>query len=328
MPLFLVPLLFAVESPVYQQPQIASNGRDVGIVFGAKNSIYYTHNQNEPVRVADAPVLSLGNHRGPRIAFTAGAIVITVGVGPADQQYGPNTLRSWRSTDAGKTWSAGPDLSMPGTGGMGFQAIASDGKTGLWAAWIGPHDGHPALYAAHSENQGVTWSKQQVLSETVCECCHPTVAVSADGAVHILFRNSLDGNRDPFLATAKDGEHFQFTKLGQGSWPIQACPMDGGGLGEFRGDVISIWRRQGDLFLARPDGRAEERLDAGRNASIALGEAGIYAVWSGAEGLMAKTPGKGPYLLSKTGAFPVIASQGAVIAAWEENGKIRTQRLD
>ena len=79
-------------------------------------------------------MLSLGNHRGPRVAFTADAIVITAGVGPKGQQYGPNTLRSWRSTDRGKTWAAGQDLSTPGTGGMGFQTVASDGKQKLVAS--------------------------------------------------------------------------------------------------------------------------------------------------------------------------------------------------
>lgn len=98
-------------------------------------------------------MFSLGNHRGPRVAFTAGNIVITTGVGPADQQYGPNTLRSWRSTDCGKTWAAEPDLSTPGTGGMGFRAIASDGKERPWAAWIRSRNGRPTFFAAHSETQ-------------------------------------------------------------------------------------------------------------------------------------------------------------------------------
>lgn len=328
MPIFLLPLLFAVEIPVYQQPQIASNRRAIGIVYGAKNTIYYAHHQGAPVKVAEAPVLSLGNHRGPRIAFTANAIIITAGIGPADQQYGPNTLRSWRSLDAGKTWTPGPDLSTPGTGGMGFQAIASDGNAALWAAWIGPRNGHPTLFAAHSEDAGLNWSKQQVLSETVCECCHPNIAISADGTVRILFRNSVDGNRDLYQAASRGGGPFAFTKLGQGSWPVNACPMDGGGLAEFEGKVVTLWRRQGDLYFARPDGSAEERLAAGRNPALALRKNGVYAVWSTPEGLMAQTPGRPAYLLSKTGAFPVITAQGPVIAAWEDNGKIRTERLD
>src|ERR1700730_4889333 len=74
MPLSFLFLFLAVEivpthpDVVYQQPQIASDGQSVGIVFGAKNTIYYAHNDASPIVVAEAPALSLGNHRGPRLA--------------------------------------------------------------------------------------------------------------------------------------------------------------------------------------------------------------------------------------------------------------------
>ena len=334
MPMLLLFLALATEiAPVrpdvaYQQPQIASDGRDVGIVFGSKNTIYYALNDGTPVVVAEAPVLSLGNHRGPRVAFTANAVVVTAGVGPAGQQYGPNTLRSWRSTDRGKTWTPGPDLSTAGAGGMGFQAIASDGRQRLVAAWLGPQNGAPRLFTSHSEDGGLTWSKQSIVSQTVCECCHPSVTISRDGTVRIMYRNSLEGNRDFYLATARDGEHFEIAKLGKESWPLNACPMDGGGMGEFDGAVVTLWRREGDLFLAPPDGRAEERFAAGRNPSLALRKAGVYAVWSTPEGITAKTPDQPAYVLSRSGSFPVVTGQGPVIAAWEDNGKIVTRRLD
>src|SRR5579872_219485 len=291
----------------YSQPQIAYDGQNTGIVFGSKNAIYYAQGDSTPVRVADAPVLSLGNHRGPRLAFAAGTIVVTAGVGPANQQYGPNTLRSWRSVDHGKTWTPGPDVSSPGTGGMGFQAIASDGKLRLWAVWIGQSNGQPKLFASHSEDAGVTWTRQRVLSETVCECCHPNVIIAADGAIHVLFRNSLDGNRDFYLASSADGENFQIRKLGRESWQINACPMDGGGMAELKGEVVTLWRRQNQLFLSRPDGKPEEPFAVGKNAAVALRENGIYAVWSTSQGIMAKAPEKEAWLLSRTGAFPVIA---------------------
>src|SRR4051794_4854841 len=110
------------------QPQLASDGEITAFVFGRENAIYYAPIDSEPVRVAEVAELSLGNHRGPRIAFTPEAIVVTAGVGP-----GFNTLKSWRSLDRGKTWTAGPDVSTRGTGGMGFQGIASDRKKRLWA---------------------------------------------------------------------------------------------------------------------------------------------------------------------------------------------------
>ena len=278
--------------------------------------------------VAEPSVLSLGNHRGPRMAFTTNAIVITAGVGPADQPYGPNTIRSWRSTDGGKSFIPGPDISKPGSGGMGFQTLASDGNQRLFVAWIGPDSGAPRLFIAHSEDAGLSWSKQSVLSQTVCECCHPSVAISNDGRVRILFRNSLHGNRDLYLATTLDGEHFETSKLGRGNWQLEACPMDGGGIGEFQGDVITLWRRENTLFLARPDGLAEERLATGKNPAVTLRGNGFYAVWSAAEGIMAKVPGKPPYVLSQSGAFPTLTGRGPVVVAWEDGGKIRSELLE
>ena len=271
-----------------------------------------------------------GNHRGPSLAFTTEAIVVTSGVGPVDQQFGPNTLRSWRSTDLGKTWTSGPDLSTRGTGGMGFQAIASDGKRKLVAAWIGPQDGAPRLFVAHSNDAGLTWSKQNVLSQTVCECCHPTVSIAADRAVHILFRNSLGGNRDFYLATARDGEHFEIAKLGLGSWKINACPMDGGSMGEFHGDVITLWRREGNLFLARPDGQAEQFLAKYGRIRRSLGaQDGYYAMWSTPEGLLAESPGTAstPFALQIRLLSGNFQSRRRVVAAWEDNGRIVSERL-
>ena len=311
----------------YQQPQIASNGQHFGIVFGSKNTIYFSLDGAAPVVVSEAPVLSLGNHRGPHVAFTASSIVVTSGVGPEGKEYGPNTLRSWRSTDRGKTWQSGPNVSSPGTGGMGFQAIGSDGRKRLVAAWIGAMDGGPRLFTAHSDDEGLTWSKQEILSRTVCECCHPNVSISADGTVRIMFRNSVDGNRDMFLATSKDGEHFEFSKLAVNSWQLNACPMDGGGLGEADGDIIAFWRREGELFQSRPGGQPETRIGSGRNPTVALRKEGIYAVWSTAEGLMAISPGKKPHLLASSGAYPQLTPRGPVIAVWEDNGKIVTSRL-
>ena len=334
MPLALLLLVLAADlvppqpDTPFSQPQIASDGAVTGLVFGSKNTIFYAGIGSEPVVVAQTPNLSLGNHRGPRLAFTRDAIVVTAGIGPANEQYGFNTLRSWRSLDRGKTWRPAADVSTPGTGGMGFQGIASDGGTRVWAAWIGPSNGHPTLFVSRSYDSGATWVKQRVLSETVCECCHPTVALAADGSVHVLFRNNLNGNRDFYLASSKDGSDFRIAKLGTGNWAINACPMDGGGMAERKGAIVTIWRRENQLYLARPDGKPEEPFAAGRNASIALRDSGMYAVWSAPEGIMVATPGKPARPLSKTGAFPVIAPSGPLIVAWEDGGKIRTEHLD
>src|SRR5215471_15304716 len=140
----LLSLLLAVEifpprpDLPYSQPQLASDGKTTGIVFGSGNSIFFARPDSAPVLIADAPNLALGNHRGPRIVFAGEAIVVTATVAPTERAYMPGTLRVWRSVDRGATWTAGPEISNPRAGGMGFQGIASDGGQHVWAAWIGP----------------------------------------------------------------------------------------------------------------------------------------------------------------------------------------------
>jgi hypothetical protein len=320
----LFSLLLAADLP-YSQPQLASDGKTTGIVFGSGNSVFFARPGSSPVLIAEPPNLALGNHRGPRIAFAAEAIVVTATF--ADRPYMPGTLRVWRSPDRGATWTAGPEISNPGAGGMGFQGIASDGGRRVWAAWIGPESGHPTLFVSHSDDAGKTWAKQRVLSATVCECCHPTVTVAADGTVRVLFRNNTGGNRDFYLAVSKDGATFDIAKLGQGTWKLDACPMDGGGMAELGGDVVTLWRRQEQLYIAKPGGDAEESFARGRNAAVTLRKEGMYAVWQSGDGIMAKAPGREPWVVSKTGGYPSISPSGPVVIAWEDSGKIRVERL-
>ena len=67
---------------------------------------------------------------------------------------------------------------------------------------------------------------------SVCQCCHPSVAIDSRGVIQVLFRNSLGGQRDMYLCSSTDGGQTfgKAIKLGQGSWNIDHCPMDGGNL--------------------------------------------------------------------------------------------------
>jgi hypothetical protein len=142
-----------------------------------------------------------------------------------------------------------------------------------------------------------------------------------------MFRNSIAGARDQYLARSKDGVSFTAAKLGEGTWPLKACPMDGGGIAVGEGGIVTVWRRNTDIFLARP-GEAEKKIGEGRNPAVASRKNGVYTVWSGVEGLMASMPGKEPYVLSKSGGFAAISGGMQVVVAWEDGGRIRTARLD
>ena len=148
----------------------------------------------------------------------------------------------------------------------------------------------------------------------------------------MMFRNWLGGDRDMYLVTSTDGGRTfrPAEKLGAGTWPLNACPMDGGGLAVSpNGKIVSGWRRGSEVFVA-PAGGAETRIEAGKDPAIVSRPDGIYVAWSSPAGLRARVPGKAdPILLDSAGAFVNLASipGGPVIAAWESKGTINFQTL-
>ncbi len=105
--------------------------------------------------------------------------------------------------------------------------------------------------------------------EHVCECCKPSIAVNGT-EVAILFRNWLGGSRDLYFAKSTDsGQSFgNAQKLGMGTWKLEGCPMDGGGiiLDDAKG-IHTTWRREGIVYYCKP-GAAEIKIGEGKNSSI------------------------------------------------------------
>jgi len=66
-----------------------------------------------------------------------------------------------------------------------------------------------------------------------------------------MFHYWLGGNRDLYLIESWDaGKSFgREQKLGNGSWALNACPMDGGGLAiDKKGNLTTVWRREDKYF--------------------------------------------------------------------------------
>lgn len=324
----------------YKQPQIASGRGIVVLTFGRGESVWFAASQDggrtfsPPRQVAEAPGLNLGMHRGPRIAVTPGAIVISAINGRTD-----GNLLSWRSRDGGRTW-AGPVVvnDAPKSAAEGLHAMAAGPSGRLYAAWLDHRTDQRGqqLYGAYSDDGGETWSRNVAIyrppSGTICECCHPSLAWDSRGKLHVMFRNLMDGNRDLYTVTSTDGGRTfgPAVKQGAGSWKLKACPMDGGGLAvDAEGRMVTVWRREGEVFVVR-DGGLETRIAAGRNPAVAVNRTGMYAIWTDAEGVKARLPGQeAPAVLDALGAFPQLAvlENGEVLAAWERKGAIEVRRL-
>lgn len=350
----MAPLLFllavqlgpmAPDAPA-RQAQMAARGSSIAVAFGAGNAVYSSVSPDagktfsQPVKVAEAANMLLGSHRGPRIAYARNTIVITTVMGKpfgaglhGHGLWSAGDLLAWRSADGGKNWSAGAVINdAPGSAGEGLHTLASDGNTRLFAAWLDTRGGHGTkLYGAISNNSGATWSKNVLIYEspdaTVCECCHPSVAIDSGGQILVMWRNWLAGSRDMYLARSPDGVSFsRAEKLGTGTWKLDACPMDGGGLAVSQDHIVTAWRREHEIFFASA-GQAEARVGAGTDVAITGSKEGVYAIWSTPAGIQALMPGKPPVTIASRGAFPSILAllSGRVLAAWEDSGKIIIQ---
>jgi hypothetical protein len=339
---------FGPDAPA-KEPQLAVKGSTVALAFGAGDAVYFATSHDlgktflEPVKVAESPVLPLTRHRGPRIVFTGDAIVITAVMGRT-LAGGPHAhglpsdgdLIAWRSTDGGKTWSKGTTVNdVAGAPTEGLHALASNGKGLLFAAWLDHRGGHGTkLYGAESQDGGITWSKNVMIYEspdgTICECCHPSLAMSPENEIFVMWRNWLAGSRDLYLSRSRDGRSFSKPeKLGAATWKLNACPMDGGGIAVGDGRIVTVWRREHEIFLFQP-GKGETRIGTGVDVAVAGGANGVYVIWSTPLGLQAIIPGKSnPVEIHAKGSFPaIVALQGdQALAAWEDAGKITIQAV-
>ena len=226
-----------------------------------------------------------------------------------------------------------PINDAPGAPTEGLHSLAADEKGNLFAAWLDKRGGHgTALYGSCSTDGGVTWSRNVMIYRspegTICECCHPSVAIDESGRILVMWRNWLAGSRDMYLTRSNDGIGFSKPeKLGAGTWPLNACPMDGGGLAASGGRIVTAWRRGENVFLDEP-GKPEMQIGSGKDVALALSANRPYVIWTNGEAIEYWTAGK-IEVLSKTGGFPSLAAlpDGQVLAAWEEDSGIQIRLL-
>ena len=323
----------------YRQPQLAVARDKVGVAFGAGDDIYFTASTDggktfpAPVKIPTGGKMALGRHRGPRVAIAGDAIVISAPVG-AKGGGADGDIMAWRSTDGGKTW-AGPvrvnDQAASAREGLHALAAGRDGT--LFATWLDLREGRNQLYGAKSTDGGVTWGKNVRVYHSpdghICECCHPSAMIAPNGDIYAMWRNWLGGSRDLYLAVSTDGgATFQEQKLGEGTWPLYACPMDGGGVAwDASGKPVTAWRRDKAVFVAAAGAR-EREVGAGKDPSIAAGREGAFVAWSTPEGLELLRPGAAaPETLATGGEYVNLAAGARVFAAWESKGIIYVQAL-
>ncbi len=322
-----------------REPQIAIGEDRIYVAYGMGDGTYVSISDDNgasygrPVKVGEPGKLSLGMRRGPRICVHKGVVTITAVYGKQGKGLDGDIV-AFRSTDKGKTWSSPVrvnDVEGSGREGLHGMAVAPDGT--LACAWLDLRDEGTKIFMSVSKDGGAKWSENRLVyaspGGTVCECCHPSLAFDSKGKLHVMFRNALEGARDMYHTSSGDFRTFSpAKKLGQGTWMINACPMDGGMLviGP-EGSVETVWRRENTIFRSQLAG--ETGLGDGRNPWIAQGASGTYLAWQKGKDIIFSSPGFDPNRVSQQGSNPVVAASPngkLIIGAWNENG-IRAVRL-
>jgi len=329
------PLTVAGGNPPSQprQPQIVVDEKGtVHATYGAAGVVYYARLEagspafDAPVKVGDVAGMALGRRRGPRIGAGSDSIVIAA-IGHED-----GNVRAWRSAD-GKRWDGPVTVNdSPRDAREGLHSLARGPKGELFCVWLDcrQQERGQRLFGASSKDGGRTWTANREIyrspSGTICECCHPSVTFDASGKLLVMWRNSVAGSRDMYWTSSTDGgQSFgKATKLGAGTWPLNACPMDGGNIAAAPGgELFTAWRRDKEVFLTSANRTDEQLLGTGQQPWIGATERGPHVVWLQQGGkLLYMAPGaREPQELASQASDPVIvcgpAGKGPLVAAWE-----------
>jgi hypothetical protein len=318
------------------QPQLAAAGSAVFVVFGRPDSIQVARSTDAaetfgpPVALPVSGKMALGRRRGPRVAATRQAVLVSAVIGQRGGGADGDVLL-YRSTDLGRSWSIPLAINdVPGAAREGMHAMAASEAGTVVIAWLDLRERGTRVYAAVSRDHGATWARNQLVytspSGSVCECCHPSAAVGDRGEIAVMFRNNIDGHRDMFVAESRDGRSFApAVKLGTGSWALAACPMDGGALTLARGRA-AVWRREGDVFLS--DGASpERRLGSGRDPVIAAFGAERAIAWNDSASVWLRRSAGEPIAVGP-GAYPaIVALADRTVVATESQGSVSIRAI-
>lgn len=302
------------------QPQVSLDAQGgVHVAFGKDHSVYYVRSPDgtrwsAPALVGTLPKLALGLRRGPRITASPGKVLVTA------ISHEDGDLHAWTSTD-GKAWTEQSALNAaPNSAREGLHALASDGVGNVALTWLDLRTGKMSLWAKFSSDGGQRWTDDRLVYASpegpICQCCAPAVAFASDGRIGFLWRNLRQGARDLYLSETIDGKSFtQARKLGQGTWLLNACPMDGGSLAYGPdGKSHPVWKRERTLF-ASDDLATEAKLAQPAAQAVTAYAGGIpVTLWEANGSLMMQRGDAAPQTYARGGKFASLQGRGPIAA--------------
>jgi hypothetical protein len=141
-----------------------------------------------------------------------------------------------------------------------------------------------------------------------------------------MFRNNLKGNRDLYLIQSKDGgatfDHAE--KLGEGSWKLNGCPMDGGSLViNDNNTILTVWRREENIYENEP-GKKEEFINKGSQCTITGINGNYYIAFFNAGKVYCREPDGKTVEIGPGGSYPklITIDKSTILCAWESGNRI------
>jgi len=278
--------------------------------------------------VGEVSEMHLGMSRGPQAASSRNYTLVS-----AIDKSG--VIHIFQLNHRSGEWSKKKSANdIAGSAPEGLMSLTADQRDNFYAVWLDVrNDNKNKICFASTTDHGKTWSKNKIVyqspDKTVCECCKPSIAVNKS-KILIMFRNWLNGSRDLYLLQSDDqGNSFKApVKLGVGTWKLNGCPMDGGGLTiDSKNNISTVWRREGAIYFAKPN-EEEVLIGAGSNCSIADGENPIIAWNDGMKLKVRQLSSEKVYDVAEGSFIKTIRTADAgILSVWEKDGKIHFKKL-
>lgn len=302
------------------QPQVCVDEKgSLHLTFGQGTSVFYTHSEDgthwsQPNLVGTLPKLALGLRRGPRITTGTGTTLVTA------ISHEDGNLHAWTSTN-GETWAEQASLNtVPFSAREGLHALAGDGRGQVAVTWLDLRTGKMSLWAKFSRDGGSHWTEDRLVYASpegpICQCCAPAVAFAPDGRIGFLWRNLLQGARDLYLSETREGQTFTpARKLGQGTWTLNACPMDGGSLAYSPDSTARpVWKRERTVFANEDLAHEVKLAQPAAQAATAYAGTTLLTAWEANGAIMLQRGTDTPSVYARGGRFVSLAGRGGVAA--------------
>jgi hypothetical protein len=276
--------------------------------------------------IAEIVEMHLGMTRGPQLASSKDFSVVTA----MDKK---GNIHAFQLDHKTKKWIKIKNVNdVEGSAPEGLMSIAADNANNFYAVWLDVREDKNNKIAFASLNKNGLWSKNKIIysspDKTVCECCKPSIAVK-DKYVSIMFRNWINGSRDLHLVTSTDGgvKFGNATKLGNGTWKLKGCPMDGGGILIDKINIVhTVWQREGVVYYDQP-GQAERRIAEGRSCNL-FGKEAPFVTWQEGSQIYGKPLDGNKINIGEGTAVNIVQLQNrTLLAAWENNGQLFYRKL-